>query len=54
MDNLVKLDKKEEWRIKKKEWFVTDESDPYDLRYPGKMKQEWQTINGGLIVYVNM
>ena len=49
MENLVKADKKEEWPQARAKWFVEDENDARDLRFPGKMKEEWSTTNGAII-----
>ena len=52
MENLVKPDKKNEWKMAAKQWFVQDHEDAWDLRKPGKMKLEWSTEDGGFIAYV--
>ena len=49
MENIVRKDMKESWDRLKKTWFVIDEKDPYDIRYPGKMKLEWSTAKGGMV-----
>ena len=49
MENLVREDRKNDWEIQKKLWFVMDDNDAKDLRYPGKMKLEWSTNNGSII-----
>ena len=49
MDKLVQPEKQEDWEEKKREWFVSDPNDPYELRLPGKMKLEWSTTNGAIV-----
>ena len=48
MDNLIKIEQKERWITLKKKYFVLDDSDAYDLRMPGKWKEEFATKNGGI------
>ena len=50
IDALVKPKKVSKWPSRKRKHFVLDESDPYDLRCPGKWKQEFSTTNGGIIM----
>ena len=50
MDSLVKLEMRQSWIAKKPSIFVQNEADPYDLRFPGKWKQEFTTRNGGIIM----
>lgn len=50
MDDLVKPHMKDSWNLKKSKIFVIDEKDPFDLRYPGKWKREFQTSNGSIIM----
>ena len=52
MDKLVRPEKQSLWDAKKREWFVCDPSDPYELRLPGKMKLEWTTTNGAIVALV--
>ena len=52
LEDLVKDSKRSEWLEKKKLWFVIDGSDAKDLRYPGKMKLEWESSNGAMIALV--
>ena len=49
LDNLVRIDKKDQWAAAKLRWFVQDHSDARDLRRPGKMKEEWSTRNGSFV-----
>ena len=49
MEKLVKPDLQSEWDQAKKEWFVQDHSDAWDLRCPGKMKLEWSSAKGSII-----
>ena len=49
LDNLVKFEMKESWITLKSKWFVVDPNDPWDIRYPGKMKVEWETTTGSMI-----
>lgn len=48
IDNLVKKERKKDWADLKKNYFVIDENDAYDLRMPGKWKEEFTTTNGGI------
>ena len=50
IDNLVREELREEWKIVKQQIFVVDENDAYDLRFPGKWKQEFSTTNGAIIM----
>ena len=50
MENLVRPEMKSSWEEKKSKIFVLDENNPYDLRFPGKWKQEFTTKNGGIIM----
>ena len=49
VDNIVRPDKQNVWPELKKKWFVTDFTNSRDLRYPGKMKMEWETSSGAMI-----
>ena len=49
LEKLVKPEKKDEWPILKNKWFVVDLNNPRDLRFPGKMKTEWETTSGAMI-----
>jgi hypothetical protein len=49
IENLVKLEKRDTWPEMKKKWFVIDLTDARDLRFPGKMKTEWETSKGAMI-----
>ena len=49
MENLVRANRKNEWEFRKRQWFVMDNKDAKDLRFPGKMKLEWFTKNGSMI-----
>ena len=49
IDKCVKTSMKREWPTEKKRWFVLDENDPAELRFPGKWKTEWSTTTGSLI-----
>ena len=49
IENLVKPEKREIWPELKKKWFVLDLTDARDLRFPGKMKTEWETSTGAMI-----
>ena len=49
MENLIRDEKRAAWVTAKSKWFVMDENDAADLRYPGKMKNEWSTVNGSII-----
>ena len=49
VENLIKPEKKNDWPMLKKKWFVIDLNNPRDLRFPGKMKTEWETTNGAMI-----
>ena len=50
MDKCVKNKYMHRWQKKKAKIFVLDESDPYDLRMPGKWKKEFSTNNGALVM----
>jgi hypothetical protein len=52
IENLIKPEKQAMWPELRKKWFVIDFSDPRDLRFPGKMKTEWETKTGAMIAYV--
>jgi hypothetical protein len=49
MENLVKKERRQDWEAGKQKWFVVDETDPWDVRYPGKMKCEWTSSTGAII-----
>ena len=49
IENLVKKDRKKIWEEGSKKWFVLDENDPWDVRFPGKMKCEWTSTTGSII-----
>ena len=49
MENLVKPQMRSKWEDAKREWFVKDHNDAWDLRCPGKMKLEWQSNSGAII-----
>jgi hypothetical protein len=49
LDKIVKTEKNLEWPEMKKKWFVTNFNDARDLRYPGRMKIEWETSCGSII-----
>lgn len=51
IENLVKPERRDEWKKEKEKWFVMDHSDAWDLRRPGKMKLEWASKNGAMIRY---
>ena len=51
IENLVKPDRRDEWKEQKEKWFVKDHLDAWDLRRPGKMKLEWASKNGAMIRY---
>lgn len=48
MHELIKPESKDDWEKIKGKYFVLDEKDPYDLRMPGKWKEEFSTNNGGI------
>ena len=50
IDQLVKPSKISKWPSRKRKHFVIDETNPLDLRYPGKWKQEFSTQNGAIIM----
>ena len=52
MQNLIRSEKRNEWSEAQKRWFVQNENDPRDLRFPGKMKEEWSSTQGGIIWYI--
>ena len=52
IDQLVKPSKISKWPSRKRKHFVIDETNPLDLRYPGKWKQEFSTQNGAIIMWV--
>ena len=49
MDKCVKPELVDDWSTAKWSWFVKDESDPRQTRFPGLMKSEWRTTNGSII-----
>ena len=49
MDALVKPDKLAQWPEAQAQWFVQDPNDAKDLRYPGKMKLEWESSTGAIV-----
>ena len=49
LDSLVQKEKKQDWFSQKQKWFVMNSDNAYDLRYPGKMKLEWKSVNGSII-----
>ena len=49
MKNLVKPEKMAQWPAAYARWFVQDHNDARDLRYPGKMKEEWSSTNGAIV-----
>ena len=49
IDKCVKTTRKREWPYEKKKWFVLDETDAAELRFPGKWKTEWSTTSGAFI-----
>ena len=49
MDKCVKPELTDDWLTAKWSWFVKDESDPRQTRFPGLMKSEWRTTNGSFI-----
>ena len=50
LELIVRPEKKKKWDKQRHKIFVMDESDPRDLRRPGKFKQEFTTSNGGIIM----
>ena len=52
MDDLVKENRRKDWPELKRKYFVLDENDAFDLRMPGKWKEEFSTTNGGICMYV--
>ena len=50
IEHLVKPEMRKSWAANKAKIFVLDENNPYDLRFPGKWKQEFTTKNGGIIM----
>ena len=52
MTNLIRPEKREQWPEAQRKWFVQNPDDPRDLRFPGKMKEEWSSTNGAIIWYV--
>ena len=52
MDKLVQKSKAASWPEAKRKWFVMDNSNAKDLRFPGKMKLEWSTSFGAIAAYV--
>ena len=49
IENLVKEKNRQKWEEGVKKWFVLNEKDPWDVRYPGKMKCEWTSSTGAII-----
>ena len=50
MDKLVRPEMRNSWSREKTKVFVVDEKNAFDLRFPGKWKQEFTTKNGGIIM----
>ena len=50
IDNLVRPELVNEWEKVKKKLFVLDETDAFDLRFPGKWKKEFSTTHGAIIM----
>ena len=46
---LVRPEKQYEWPEAEARWFVMNPDDPWELRKPGKMKEEWSTTNGAIV-----
>ena len=49
IESLVRPELQEQWKEEQKKWFVQNPEDPWELRRPGLLKEEWTCTNGAIV-----